>query len=353
MAKAVRTSGILSKLGDKARKAFNKHKKDDTRFDEGGNLPAGIEGGVAKLKEVKFDTYKSGDLKGKPFFGMTAVVVSPKNFNGMKLAGQQMRQNIPLCDTPKWNSEKTLDEHLARVTNELRKLGLETKEMDYDELETAAVALADEDVYMGFRTYTRTDQKGNPASPGVVWRGAVEYDPAEDEDEETEDDSGEADEDEEEEEEDEEESEAEEDEEEEESEEEDDPIAELRELAEKADSGDKGKATIAAQKKITAAAKAAELKAEDYDTWSECVDAIAEAAEGSEDEEEEESDEPKDPEVGDTVEYKPPKSKKRFDCEVVKVFKKTQKADLKNLDDGKTLYKGVAWDVIASKEEDE
>ena len=60
---------------------------------------------------------------------------------------------------------------------------------------------------------------------------------------------------------------------------------------------------------------------------------------------EEESSEPEKEEV---YLYKPKGAKKRVECEVTAVFKKTQRVTLKNLDDGK-VYKDVPWDDLESE----
>ena len=45
------TKGLLAKkLGAKLKQAVDAHREDETKFDSGGRLPAGIEGGIAVIE---------------------------------------------------------------------------------------------------------------------------------------------------------------------------------------------------------------------------------------------------------------------------------------------------------------
>lgn len=173
--------GVLAKLGAKGAKAIAAHKTDETDFGSGGDLPAGIEGGVAQLVDLKFDLYKKGDNIGQPFFYAAGIVVSPATFNGERIEGRRTSIGpIPLCDTPKAAKKKLLADHMADVLNELRKLGLDTSDLDDDPdaLETAALALKEEGPHFKFRTWIGKATKEYP-NPRVTheWKGATEFDP--------------------------------------------------------------------------------------------------------------------------------------------------------------------------------
>lgn len=79
-------------------------------------------------------------------------------------------------------------------------------------------------------------------------------------------------------------------------------------------------------------------------------------AEGEEEEKEgeeaekEEEEENWEPKKGEVYGYKPPKHKRAVECEVMAVLAKAKTVTLKNLEDGKTLYKGIAWDELEGEE---
>lgn len=154
MAKQMTKSALTAKLGAAGRKAFDSHKSDETRLSAGGNLPAGIENGIAQLVMCKFGTYEQGDIKGEPYFMASAVVKLPTEVNGVPVQG--LRTQIgpePLCDTPT-RSRKTVDEHIDWVLNEFRKLGVDTKELSFDDWEATAAALQEEQPHIRFRTWS-------------------------------------------------------------------------------------------------------------------------------------------------------------------------------------------------------
>lgn len=422
----VSRSGLAAQLGDSGRKAWNEHKADEVRYGSGGELPPGIERGVARLVECKFDLYKEGDLKGKYFFYAAGVAVEPAEHDGQRVAGLRTSIMEPMCETP-GRSRETIDEHLQWVINELKKLGVATEEMDLDDLEPAAEALKAAGPFFHFRTWQGkpTEQYPNPRT-NHDWRGAVpdDYQPAEaepavsdhtaaangaakssngvaskaskptpgpsgrpaaakpspstsrpaakpgsakaaaepgtgigddldaisdaadDGDEsaqaqmmtraveagiseedatnaeswgaladmirdisggeseaeaETEGEGGGDD---------------------------------LEALGSAADEGDQDAAD-----RLSELSEAAGLDPNEYETWA----ALAEALGGSG------ASEPSSewtPEKGEVCYYKPPKAKKAIECEVTAVFESSRKMNLKNLDDGKSVYKSVSWDAI-------
>lgn len=158
---------LMAKLGDKLKKAHEAHKDDDTTFSGAGNLPAGIENGVAQLVECKFDTYTKGDNIGEFFFYAAGVVVSPRDYTdpktGVTTRIEGLRTSImePLHDTPT-RTRKTVEEHLAWIYNELRKLGVETATLEPGDLEATVAALKEASPTFSFRTWKGEPQKIGP-----------------------------------------------------------------------------------------------------------------------------------------------------------------------------------------------
>lgn len=407
MAKSKVSGGLVSKLGMKARQAVEAHKNDETVISGGGDLPAGIELGIAQLATCKFGVYEKGDMKGEYFFMASGIVISPKKHEGIPVQG--LRTTIgpePICETPN-RSRKTVEDHIAWVLNEMRKLGVDTSELTADDLETTAQALQETKPHFRFRTWAGepTKEYPNPRT-NHQWSGVVDYEEAEEEAEDEVVDNTE----EEEAAEEEVEEEVEETEEEEASEEAEEEVDYLElgrqadkkdtdaeaQLAEKAlevgieqDDIDSAKNWVAVAKMVIAAIEASgeeeeagEEEAEDLDAlgaaadesdgdaidrltqlaeengldpndgesypdWATLATAIGEAqgVEG-EVEEEAEEEEAAEPAVGEVWYYKPKGAKKAVECEVTLVGKTT--VNLKNLDDGKTVYKGVPFDQISA-----
>lgn len=153
MPKQVSKSSLAAKYGTKAQQAFEAHKNDETVYGAGAELPSGIEAGIAQLTECKFDLYKEGDMKGEYFFLAAGIVKEPKEVDGIPIEG--LRTQIgpePMCDTPN-RSRKTMDDHFQWVLNELRKLGVNTKEVDLDNLEATCAGLKEAAPHFMFRTW--------------------------------------------------------------------------------------------------------------------------------------------------------------------------------------------------------
>ena len=340
-------TGLAAKLGMRGREAFEGHKADETKLmGGGGELPAGIDPGIAQLVECKFDTYKEGENQGEYYFYAAGTVVSPKEvvINGSKVPIEGLRTSImePLCDTPNRKRADT-DAHMQWVLNEFRKLGVNTKEIGFDDLENVAAALKEEAPYFRFRTW-----QGKPTTeypdPRVNhdWRGHCEYHPDESDDVEDNTDNVPP------------------------------PKAatvktapapvkreavpkvapkretvkaldadDLMALAEAADAGD-DEAAI----KLAGQAKLFNVDAESAPSWADVAQMIADNAEASEEEVQEEDAKARSdwqPEKGDVYTYKPKGSRKGVECEVTAVFEDSGKVNLKNLEDGKSTYKGVLW----------
>ena len=177
------TKSVLSgAIGSAVAKAVNKHKGDEVKYDTGGGLPDGIENGVARLTECKFGVYDKGDMKGKPYFMAAGIVMEPKVHNGVKVEGRRTSIIEPVCDTPT-RGRKTVEEHVAWILNEMKKLGagdaIEQFSGEGTELEEIASAVKEAGPTFGFRTWKGQKQTtgayaGKEPRVNEVWNGLVE-----------------------------------------------------------------------------------------------------------------------------------------------------------------------------------
>lgn len=172
MPKQVVASKLGAKLGDKLNKGFVAHKNDEVKTSGAGELPPGIDDGIAQLVEIKLDTYKKGDQKGEFYFYAAAVVMEPEfheNEQGRRIKVRGKRTSImePLCDTPK-RSRPDVDSHLAWIMNQLKLMGVDVASWDQSnvaaELEAACDALKELKPFINFRTWKgeATEQYPNP-----------------------------------------------------------------------------------------------------------------------------------------------------------------------------------------------
>lgn len=160
VSEALKRGGVL--------KALDAHKADETTLSAGGDLPPGIEGGIAKLVDARISLYEKGDNKGKPFMYLAGVVLQPDEYAGLRTS-----QMVALCDDPpSWANRRTVDEHAATAANELRKLGLDTSALGPDDWEPALAALKESAPQFRFRTWANKPTKERP-NPRTVhdWRG--------------------------------------------------------------------------------------------------------------------------------------------------------------------------------------
>lgn len=307
MAKMTKSS-LLKKLGEAGARAFDEHKDDETTMPTGGELPSGIEDGVARLVDCKFDTYKKGDLKGEYYFYAAGEVLSPESHDGVKIQGRRTQIGPePLCDTPN-RSRSTIDEHLAWIMNEFRKLGVDTAELSIEDLEPTAESLKEAQPVFSFRTWKgkATEQFRNPRV-NHQWGGAVDT-PFEGESSESDNADTDASDEEEE---------------------------DLDALGSAADEGDED-----AIARLMTICDEAGIDHEKIESWSEVVTMLS-SEEAEPEPEEEESD---DPQEGDLILYKPPGSRKTLECKVSAVFAKSRKVNLR--DENGKVYKSVPYDKL-------
>lgn len=174
-------NSLLAALGDRGRKAHEAHKADETQFDQFSELPPGIEGGIAQLDECKFDRYKKGKNAGQWYFSARGTVKFPKvhvdaNQQEIPVFGKHTSIMEPLYDTPD-RSRKTIDDHLDWIYNELRKLGVDTANMQFEELEATAKALIEAAPHFKFRTWKGEATKEFPnLRTQANWNGVCEFD---------------------------------------------------------------------------------------------------------------------------------------------------------------------------------
>ncbi len=351
-------SSLISKLGNRLQQAHEAHKADETVMSNFGDLPAGIDQGVAQLVECKFDVYKSGDFVGEYYFYAAGVVLYPDEVEGFPVKG--LRTSIgpePMCDTPKRESKPTLDHHIEWIYNQLRLLGIDTSALEFEDLETTAAALKEAQPTFRFRTWKGQVSKQYPnPKTNHTWNGLCDWveqdtNPVEDNTPTTQaapktpngaatrtpakptGKKGK----------------------EVEVQQEFSEFEDLDSLAEQAEEGNTD-----ARKKLNQAGLDAGISQEDIDAapdWATLVNLIQG---GGLDPVEDNGDEPDadaeefEPEVGGVFgySYKDPKTKKvvTVQCEVLKVNKKVQTVDLLNLDNRKNKYPGVAWDDLIREE---
>jgi hypothetical protein len=170
-------SGLYAKYGPGLKKAWNEHRGDETEYSKFGELPAGIEGGIARLVECKFDQFKKGEMQGEFYFYAAGILLSPKEHEGMHVQGLRTQIMEPVCATP-GRSRQTQAEHLAWIANEMRKLGLSTVEIEAEDLEEMAKALKESAPVFRFRTWKGQATEEYP-DPRVnhSWEGACQWTP--------------------------------------------------------------------------------------------------------------------------------------------------------------------------------
>src|SRR3982751_6537654 len=130
-----KVSGIFSRYGNKAVEAFNKHKGDETEYGNFGELPPGIDGGIAQLVDCRVLEIKEGKQNaGELMFFARGVVVEPEEVEdprtGMvvRIKNRNTTLSEPLFYT-EGRARETTEEHMAHILNELRKLGLPTEDI--------------------------------------------------------------------------------------------------------------------------------------------------------------------------------------------------------------------------------
>lgn len=165
MPKTTVPSGLLAGMGRRLVDAFDFAKGKSVELNFGGQLPGGIENGVAQLRELKIGQYAPDTkLAGKPYFLGQAVVIFPVELSGQKIAGLFTRIGPePLCDTldrAGQNSRKSFQDHFDWMVQHLKQLGWRSETLQArsaQEMESfllaAMKALCQTAPYFRFRTW--------------------------------------------------------------------------------------------------------------------------------------------------------------------------------------------------------
>lgn len=172
-------SDLFKKLGKKLDEAVKKHADDDTKY---GiiQIPAGISNGIAKLEELYFAQYKSGQNEGEYYMRGMGVIMSPETVmtpqGEMKVQGLQTSIMVPVCETKTQAGKVTpIEDNVANVLNEMRKLAGDdfTKGKTGADLEAMAAAIQEAGPYFKFTTTVRKAQKqGEPDGVWENWHGS-------------------------------------------------------------------------------------------------------------------------------------------------------------------------------------
>lgn len=185
---------LMSRYGDRLRNAHESVKDAPVKVNA-GDLPPGINSGIAQLTRAYFGTYETGDMKGEPYFMATGICVEPKVHNGIPTEGCRVQFGPePICDTPNRASAPRLEDHVAKIENLFKALGADMSQVDADDaFEATAQALQDAKPFFRFRTWQGkpTQQYPDPRV-NVDWGMAVDFTPSDDPTA-VQDDSGEAD----------------------------------------------------------------------------------------------------------------------------------------------------------------
>lgn len=326
-----------TKSNVKLNQLIKKSKDKEVVLDTSGSLPSGIEDGIAQFSKGYTKLYERGEHKGKPFLYVEGVVVEPKRYKG-----RRTNKTMKLFET-EYNGETTsAEENVDKALNTVKRLGINLASADSEDLLNRILAKnVKKEILFEFRTWSADDSDYVVHIWGNKFEGELEeaeedVDEGDIDEEMDEEDDGEEDD----------ESEEESDEEEEEGSEEEGDEAEedLSVLAKVADVEDDEEA----QARLQELADEQDIDTDDYETWSDVADALAGVIEEGSEEEEDEK-EPTEliniPEKEEVYSYKPAKSRKYHECEVVSVNKTKKTANLKNLaTDAK--YTAVPWSAL-------
>lgn len=160
-------ASFTQSMAAQGREAHEKVKGLDTQLSAGGNLPAGIENGIAQLVDMHFVQVKEGKQNaGSWMFYAAGAVFEPKDHNGAPTEGLRTQISEPMFDTPT-RSRKTVQDHLDYVYRVLRTFGVDTAELDFDDLEGQMAALVEAGPYFRFRTWA--GQKTEVAQVNGRW----------------------------------------------------------------------------------------------------------------------------------------------------------------------------------------
>lgn len=167
-------SKLVAKYGERGRQAVQNHAGDATDY---GfiRLPGGINNGVARIARVYFDEYKKQYLPGEMFMRAVGVVVSPETVEvdgqDVPVRGLQTSIMIPVCDVPGTGTRAgvSMDENIAQIMNEYRKLGFDTTNSSLETLEDDAALIQESAPYFRFSTSWGKDRVTGKEDRSKVW----------------------------------------------------------------------------------------------------------------------------------------------------------------------------------------
>jgi hypothetical protein len=185
-----KVSGVFSRYGPKAVEAFNKHKGDETEYGNFGDLPPGIDGGIAQLVDCRVLEIKEGKQNaGELMFFARGIVVEPEEVEDprtglvVRIKNRNTTLSEPLFHTA-GRARETFEDHMAYVLNHLRKLGLSTEDIAAtdEEFNSQLATLKESAPFFRFRTWQgpKSDQYPNPRV-NHTWEGTQgleDYTPA-------------------------------------------------------------------------------------------------------------------------------------------------------------------------------
>lgn len=166
-------SPIADRLEKELGGEFEAHKNDETKYGSGSDLPAGINGGIAQLVEMKVGEYNEGDNKGKLFMCIAGIVKLPVEFNGIKIEGLRTQLIVKLFA----NNNRSKDEMIAKACNEVRKMGGMIGEIKARDLPVLMDAIKVEAPHFRFRTYAFTPDNAKPDDAPIIvheFRGKID-----------------------------------------------------------------------------------------------------------------------------------------------------------------------------------
>lgn len=314
-------SKFSKKYGERLNNSIQAHAKDETKTGGFQKLPGGIKNGIAQLTECGFNEIENGDYKGEYAWEAVAVVVEPKEHDGINIYGEQTRQFIMMCDIKvQGKDDIPQDKQVERLLNHFRLLAGDddyTAEcVDGDDMEKLSDELNKTKPYFKFTT---TDAKKKDGTPVVYenWNGSKGLEDYEEDDEElvmggVKDETGDFDE-----------------------------FGDLSSLLKKANDDDDPDAQKELMK-LAGKAGISKKKADATESWDELVELIkGESSEESGDDKDETNDDADDAvEVGNVYKFKPARSRKTYKVKVTEVDDDEEKAALKEVDGDKT------WDEV-------
>jgi len=182
MAGVTTKSLLMGKLGNSFVQAHNQVKDAPVKQPQGGECPAGVENGDARLVECKIVEIAPGKTNaGKLMFYAAAIVKRPKEIDGMNIEGLRTQINEPLFDTPtRSEGNRTLTEHIAKMYNHLKLLGLKVENLRPDTIEVAIENLKKTKPMIKFRTWKGQKQTtgmyaGREPMINHMWLGLSDY----------------------------------------------------------------------------------------------------------------------------------------------------------------------------------